>query len=254
MIKAVLVDDEKIALAGLATRLQTLCPQVTVLAQFDDPRQAVEEVPLLTPELVFLDIEMPHMNGFTLLKQLAPVQFDVIFTTAYSQYAIDALRISALDFLLKPIDPKELVTAVSKHEEKRRQHTINAHSLEAQLQLFFAAQQQPGKLSTIALPVLDGLEFIEVDSIVKVQGENVYSVFWTNTGRKIVVSRTLKETEQILSRWNFLRVHKSVIINLGYIKRYIKGAGGTVILTDGTEVEVSRRAKNEFLKRINEWS
>jgi two-component system LytT family response regulator len=252
MIKAVIVDDEKISLNALASKLQTLCPDIAVLQLYDNPKKAQQEIPSLRPDVLFLDIEMPNVNGFTLLKNIAPVNFEVIFTTAYSEYAIAALRISALDFLLKPIDANELVNAVKRLDEKLKRHSENR--LEEQLQLFFQYQKQPGQLDKIALPVLNGLEFIEVNDIIKVQGENVYSIFFLVDGRKIVVSRTLKETEQLLSRWSFMRVHKSYIINLHYIKRYTKGEGGVVELSDGSEVEVSRRSKNEFLKRINEWS
>jgi two-component system LytT family response regulator len=250
MIKAVIVDDEKISLNALASKLHALCPAVVVLQLYDNPKKAQQEIHSLRPDVLFLDIEMPSINGFTLLKNIAPVNFEVIFTTAYSEYAIAALRISALDFLLKPIDSNELVNAVKRLEEKLKQHSENR--LEEQLQLFFQHQKQPGQLGKIALPVLNGMEFIEVNNIIKVQGENVYSIFFLMDGKKIVVSRTLKETEQLLSRWSFMRVHKSFVINLRYIKRYTKGEGGVVELSDGSEVEVSRRSKNEFLKRINE--
>lgn len=252
MIKAVIVDDGQISLDAFAAKINSLCPGVTVLQLFNNPKKAQQEIPVLHPDVLFLDIEMPNINGFTLLKNIAPINFEVIFTTAYSEYAIAALRTSALDFLLKPIDSNELVNAVQRLEEK-----INSHvkgDLEEQLQLFFQYQKHPEQLDKIALPVLKGLEFVEVNNIIKVQGENVYSIFFLVSGQKIVVSRTLKETEQVLSRWSFMRVHKSFIINLKYIKRYTKGEGGVVELSDGSEVEVSRRSKSEFLKRINEWS
>jgi two-component system LytT family response regulator len=251
MIKAVIVDDEKISLNALASKINTCCPDINIVKLFDNPKKAQEEIPLLQPDVLFLDIEMPHINGFTLLKNISPVCFEVIFTTAYSEYAIAALRISALDFLLKPIDAGELTNAVKRLAEKLNQP--NKNNFEEQLQLFFQYQKHPEQLDKIALPVLNGLEFIEVNNIVKVEGENVYSIFYLNDGKKIIVSRTLKETEQVLSRWSFIRVHKSYIINLRYIKRYTKGEGGIVELSDGSEVEVSRRSKNEFLKRINEW-
>ena len=252
MITAVIIDDEQISLTALAAKINSLCPQVSILKLFDNPKKACEEIPHLRPDVLFLDIEMPNMNGFTLLKNIAPVNFEVIFTTAYSAYAIEALRISALDFLLKPIDPAELVTAVNKLEEKLTQASFRPGNLEEQLQLFFQLQKHPDRLDKIALPVLNGLEFIDINSIIKIEGENVYSVFYLSDGKKMVVSRTLKEVDRMLSKWNFIRVHKSFIINLKYISRYIKGEGGVVILSDGSEVEVSRRSKNEFLKRINE--
>src|SRR5262249_34456150 len=140
------------------------------------------------------------------------------------------------------IDSDELVNAVKRLEIKLQGHQKD--DLEEQLQLFFQYQKHPDQLTKIALPVLNGLEFVEVDTIIKVKGENVYSIFFLVNGKKIVVSRTLKETEQVLSRWSFMRVHKSFIINLRYITRYTKGEGGVVELSDGSEVEVSRRSKN----------
>src|SRR6478736_3391594 len=141
MIKAVIVDDEKISLNALAAKINTSCPNITVLQLFDNPKKAQQEIPELQPDVLFLDIEMPNINGFTLLKNIAPVNFEVIFTTAYSEYAIAALRISALDFLLKPIDTNELINAVTRLEEKLNKHSKG--NLEEQLQLFFQYQKHP---------------------------------------------------------------------------------------------------------------
>ncbi len=137
MIRAVIVDDEQISLTALAAKISVLCPQVQVVALFDNPKRAQEELPALQPDVLFLDIEMPNINGFTLLKNIAPVKFEVIFTTAYSEYAIDALRISALDFLLKPIDADELITAVNKLEERIKSNSAKRGSFEEQLNLFY---------------------------------------------------------------------------------------------------------------------
>src|SRR5262249_50069603 len=141
MIKAVIVDDEKISLNALASKINALCPDVTVLKVFDNPKIAQQEIPALRPDVLFLDIEMPTVNGFTLLKNISHVNFEVIFTTAYSEYAISALRISALDFLLKPIDSDELVDAVKRLEIKLKSHP--KEDLEEQLQLFFQYQKHP---------------------------------------------------------------------------------------------------------------
>jgi two-component system LytT family response regulator len=252
MIHAVIIDDEEISLKGLGEKIKKYCPGVTVLKLFSKAAEAVEEIKELKPDVVFLDIEMPKMNGFTFLKKCSPVNFEVIFTTAYSEYAIEALRISALDFLLKPTDAKELIAAVQRLEEKQRVKNFQQGALEQQMQLFLQhrhAAKEPGK---IALPVLNGLEFVDATSIIKVEAENVYSIFYLSGNRKMVVSRTLKEVEKMLSHWNFMRVHKSFIINLDYITHYTKGEGGTVVLSDGSEVEVSRRSKHEFLARINQ--
>jgi two-component system, LytTR family, response regulator len=251
MIQAVIIDDEEISLRALGEKISKYCPNVTVLKLFSKPSEALKEINNLKPYVIFLDIEMPKLNGFNFLKQCGQVDFEVIFTTAYSQYAIEALRISALDFLLKPIDIKELVASVERLEEKIANKQVQLGTMEQQMQLFFQYQQSTNQLVKIALPVLNGLEFVDITTIIKVEADNVYSVFYLNNGKKIVVSRTLKEIDRMLQRWNFMRVHKSFIINLNYISKYIKGEGGMVVLTDGSEVEVSRRSKNEFLARIN---
>ena len=250
MLKAVIIDDEEISGNALRDKVERFCADVNVLKSFSRPEEALIEIRDLQPDIVFLDIEMPKMNGFSFLKQYGDLSFEVIFTTAYSQYAIEALRISALDFLLKPIDSSELVEAVNRVKNKITHAGRLPNDLEQQIQIYFQ-QLQPGvPLSKIALPVLNGLEFIDLSSILKVEAENVYSRFFLNNGKKILVSRTLKETEKMLSPRNFMRVHKSVIVNLDYIRQYIKGEGGTIILSDGSEVEVSRRTKTEFLARV----
>ena len=250
MIKAVIVDDEQISLTALAAKINSLCPQVTILQLFSNPKKAQQEIPALQPDVVFLDIEMPNINGFTLLKNIVPVNFEVIFTTAYNQYAIEALRISALDFLTKPIDTKELVAAVERLRNKLENKSFQLFTLDQQLQIFLQHQTSSARTGKIALPVLNGLEFVSTDDIIKIKGENVYSLFHLAGEKKLMVSITLKEVEGMLRNLDFFRVHKSYIINLKYITRYIKGEGGMVILKDGSEVEVSRRNKLEFLKRI----
>jgi two-component system LytT family response regulator len=251
MIQAILIDDEEISLKGLSEKIKKNCPEIHVIKMFSKPEEAVLEIPSLQPDVVFLDIEMPKLNGFSFLSKCKPIAFEVIFTTAYSAYAIEALRISALDFLLKPIDAAELISAVDRLQEKLKQKEFHQGKLEQQVQLFLQHQQTPNHLNKIALPVLNGLEFVGADEIIRIEGDNTYSVFYLMGGKKMVVSRTLKDVERMVSRWQFMRVHKSSIINLNFISQYIKGEGGRVILSDGSEVEVSRRSKAEFLARIN---
>ena len=250
MIRAVIIDDEQISLKALGEKVRIHCPEVEVLKLFSKAEDAVREITELNPDVVFLDIEMPKMNGFTFLENLHPVGFEVIFTTAYSEYAIEALRICALDFLMKPIDPKELIAAVARLKERMKNKYLQSGSFERQMQLFLQYQHASMNLGKIALPVLNGLEFIDINDIIKIVGENVYSVFYLINGKKMVVSLTLKEVEIMLCNSNFFRVHKSFIVNLKYISRYIKGEGGIVVLTDDSEVEISRRNKVNFLKRI----
>src|SRR5882724_10827926 len=243
MIRAIIIDDEQISLRALGEKIRVNCPELEVVGSFNKPEDAIREIEELKADVVFLDIEMPKMNGFTFLKNLQPVQFEVIFTTAYSEYAIEALRISALDFLTKPIDNKDLIAAVERLKTRLNNKNFENKTFEEQLQIFLQYQHPATQLGKIALPVLNGLELINVDDIIKIKGENVYSVFHLTNGKKIMASLTLKEVEGMLRRSDFFRVHKSYIVNLKYISRYIKGEGGIVILTDGSEVEVSRRNK-----------
>jgi two-component system LytT family response regulator len=251
MIKAVIIDDEEISLSALGEKIRANCPGISVLKLFSRAQEAVGQIQELQPDVVFLDIEMPKMNGFSFLENCKPLNFEVIFTTAYSEYAIEALRISALDFLLKPIDTNELVKAVERLEHKMQHKTATDNQLAQQVQLYLHHLQSASQSTKIALPVLNGFEFVDASSIVKVEGENVYAIFHFANERKMVVSRTLKEVEKMLGPWNFMRVHKSFIINLNCITHYSKGEGGTVTLSDGSVVEVSRRSKQDFLARIN---
>jgi two-component system LytT family response regulator len=251
MLRAIIIDDEEISLKALGEKINAHCDDVKVLKLYIKPEEALKEIHELKPDVVFLDIEMPKMNGFTFLKNCGPVDFDVIFTTAYSEYVIDALRISALDFLLKPINIKELIAAIDRAKEKLKNKHQYRDQLDQQMQLFNHYLQPSAHIGKIAIPIINGLEFINAIDIIKVRGENVYSTLFLVDGKKIIASVTLKEAEAMLQRFGFFRVHKSFIINLKYISRYIKGEGGIVILTDGSEVEVSRRNKAEFLKAIN---
>ena len=250
MIKAIVIDDELISLKALSEKIKAHCPEVEVLQLFDRPEHALEKIGELDPDVVFLDIEMPKMNGFTFLKKIQHIKFEVIFTTAYNEYAIDALRISALDFLTKPINVKELSAAIERLKLKLKSKSLQNRNFEEQLEIFFQYQHPAVQLGKIALPILNGLEMVNVDDIIKIKGENVYSIFHFLNGKKLVVSLTLKQVENMLSRGDFYRVHKSFIVNLKYMTRYVNGKGGTVVLADGSEVEVSRRNKADFLKRI----
>jgi two-component system LytT family response regulator len=250
MIRAIIIDDEQISLKALGEKIRIHCPAIEVAGLFGRPEDAIREIEELKPDVVFLDIEMPKMNGFTFLKNCQTFNFEVIFTTAYSEYAIEALRISALDFLTKPIDAKELIAAAERLKSRLENKAFQYKSLDQQMQLFLQYQPSSRRLGKIALPALNGLEIISIEDIIKVRGENVYSIFHLVNDRKLVVSLTLKEVEAMLRHSDFFRVHKSYIINLKCITRYIKGEGGIAVLTDGSEVEVSRRNKLDFLKRI----
>jgi two-component system LytT family response regulator len=245
MIKAVIVDDEPYASQVLVTLLGRHCPGISVEAVCQHAKEAVKVIRDLKPGLVFLDIEMPHLNGFELLEMLAPVQFHVIFTTSYDQYAIKAIRFSALDYLLKPVDMDELKTAVKKVEERL------APSLPLQLDILLSKLHQPlSAVNRIALPTMDGLQMIPVDTILYCTASSNYTVLILKDRQKLTVSRTLKEIEDMLEDYPFLRVHHSCLVNLNEVKKYTRGEGGSLSMSDGAVVDVSRSRKEVLLKRL----
>lgn len=246
MIRSIIIDDEPHAAQVLQILLEKHCPEVTVVAICHAAKEAAKIVRALEPQLVFLDIEMPHMTGFELLEQLAPVNFQVIFTTSYDQYAVKAIRFSALDYLLKPVDPQELKTAVS-----RLAGMSTSLVATGQLDILMEKMRQPTALANrIALPTLEGLEMIPVDTILYCTANSNYTSLVLKNDQKLLVSRTLKEIEEMLEEHPFLRVHNSSLVNLHEIKKYIRGEGGTLLMSDGAEVAVSRSRKELLLKKL----
>lgn len=245
MIKAILVDDEPLCCQVLQTLLQKYCPEVHVIAAYNDATEALEQIKKQPPDLVFLDVEMPRMNGFQMLEQLKTIDFDLIFTTSYDQYAIKAIRFSALDYLLKPIDREELQRAVQKAVSHRQ------NPVAAQLALLFQKINQPtASITKIALPTLEGLQMVTVDEIITCRADSNYTVFFLKNKQKLVVSRTLKDIEELLEDYPFIRVHHSYMVNINEIHKYVRGEGGLVEMSDGSTVDVSRSRKEELLKRL----
>lgn len=245
MIKAIIVDDEKHSCEALSILIKGCCPQLEIAAICYSGADALQKIQQLHPQLVFLDIEMPNMNGFQLLEQLNKPDFDLIFTTSYDQYAIKAIKFSALDYLLKPVDREELEKAVQKVIKK-----IN-NTIPQQLEILLQKVNQPTiPVQRIALPTMQGLELVPVNSIISCSANNNYTEFSLRDKKKILVSRTLKETEEILEGYAFLRVHHSYIINLNEIARYIKGEGGYVIMTDDSHIDVSRSRKELLMQKL----
>jgi two-component system LytT family response regulator len=239
---AVIVDDEPQGITLLQNLIKSYCPQLTLVGTADNAEKAYQLIKTTSPSIVLLDIEMPGDSGFQLLQKFSPVPFRVIFTTAHEKYAIHAIRFSAVDYLLKPISIAELKTAVAKAISEPwtplQSGQINS----------IAAGIQSQKLSEkIALPVQDGIRFETIDEIIYCKGSNNYTYFYLRNGDKILVSRTLKEYEQLLTEHHFFRVHQSYLINLNYVKRYIRGRGGYVVMENNAELPVSTRKKEEFL-------
>lgn len=245
MIRAIIVDDEPYACQVLKTLLERHCPEVLVETVCINPNEAIKEIEARKPQLVFLDIEMPFINGFELLEKLAPVKFDFIFTTSYDQYAIKAIRFSALDYLLKPIDTQELKVAVSKVIARL------TPSLPQQLEILLAKIHQPlSVVNRIALPTMEGLELVPVDRILYCVSNSNYTILSLKDNQKLTISRTLKEIEEMLEDYAFLRVHHSNLVNLNEVRKYIRGEGGSLLMSDGNLVDVSRSKKEQLLKRL----
>jgi two-component system, LytTR family, response regulator len=245
MLRAIIVDDEPYCCDTLETMLEKYCPDVELIAICHSGEEGNDAINKLQPDLVFLDIEMPRMNGFDMLQKLGTVRFEIIFTTSFDQYALKAIRFSALDYLLKPIDKDDLQAAVKKVFQRIQK------PIAQQLQLLMQKLQQPSNpVNKIALPTLEGLQMVEVDSILYCESESNYTTFFLKTKQKIIVSRTLKEMEELLSDYSFARVHNSFLVNLAEVERYIKGEGGYLILSDGSNINVSASRKRLLLSKL----
>jgi two-component system LytT family response regulator len=246
MLKAILVDDEESNVSALKEKIGRHCPVLDIVALCYNAADAIEAINTLQPDVVFLDIEMPVMNGFLLLQNLTFKNFELIFTTAYDHYAIKAIRFSALDYLVKPIEIEELKIAVDRAAEERSK--INsAHQLDILLENLSARK---AGFQKIAIPTTEGLQFIKINDIVYLEANTNYTYIIMADSKKYLVSQTLKIFEDILPTDTFVRIHNSFIINKNFAERYIRGEGGQVVLSNGSVLDVSKRKKAEFLKAI----
>lgn len=247
MIRAIIIDDEEDARESLRLSLEKFCQEVEILAICDGPVQGLEQISRLNPDLVFLDIQMPRMSGFDMLETLGEPNFQVIFVTAHDKYAIKAIRFSALDYLLKPVDIEELVKSVQRARQKRDNKSAGSRYGG----FFFNLKNGMGSRGRLAVPTLEGMAFIDVSEIVYCGADGSYSKLHFANTPPMIVSRSLKDFEQILDSETFCRVHHSFLINLNYVSKYIKGDGGYVIMDNGDKVDVSRRKKEEFMRLIS---
>jgi two-component system LytT family response regulator len=244
-ISALIVDDELSSVQNLQQKLETFCTDVQVVATAQKPEEALLLIQHHKPDVVFLDIEMPKMNGFRMLDELKNYDFEIIFTTAYNHYAIDAIRISAFDYLMKPIAIADLQNAVQRLMAAKQNNTkekidILKHSL----------QDKKSQEDKIAIPTAEGIEFIPIKNILHIESSSNYSRIYLNNSKVITVTKLLKDFEDMLLPYRFYRIHHSHLINLQYIQKYLKADGGQVMMQDGTVIDVARRKKEEFLKII----
>lgn len=246
MLRALIIDDEANSSNALKEKLCQHFDDVTIVAVCSNGQDGIETIEGEEPDLVFLDIEMPKMNGFTMLQQLHFKNFELVFTTAYDHYAIKAIRYSALDYLVKPIEIEELRVAVDRAKEKRASSQSNQR-LELLLENIHTKKQERQRL---AVPSNSGLEFIKIESIVYLEASGNYTHFFLQDKSKYTASRTLKEFEDLLPTDTFIRIHHAHIINKNFAERYIRGEGGQVVLSNGITLDIAKRKKSEFLKAI----
>ncbi len=245
MLKAIIIDDEPYCCEILAAMLESDCPDVEIAFVCNNAKDALVAIRQHTPDLVFLDVEMPRMNGFEMLEQLPTVNFHLIFTTSYDQYALKAIRFSAIDYLLKPIDREELKKAVQKVKER-----IQA-PITQQLEILMQKIRQPSHpVNKVALPTIEGLQMIPVDTIISCESDDNYTILQLKSKKKMLVTRSLKDMEEILEQHSFIRVHRSYLVNLNEIEKYIKGDGGYLVMSDGASVDVAKNKKEVLLKRL----
>jgi two-component system LytT family response regulator len=243
-MRTILIDDEANTRDALQALLTHYCPDVTVIGQAASAETGLQLLREQTPDLLFLDVEMPLGTGFDLLDALGRVPFDIIFTTAHDRYALRAIKACALDYLLKPVGVADLRAAVAKAQRQKP-------PVAAQLSTFYDnLRGHNGTAGKVVLPTMQGFEVVDVARIVRCQADDNYTLFVLENKEKILVSRTLKEYEELFADYDFLRIHQSHLVNAAHVKRYIKGSGGYVQLTDDSIIEVSRRKKDELLHRF----
>lgn len=242
-LTAILIDDEPMALNAMERMLDKYCSNIEVIGKTKSPEEAVKLINELKPDILFLDIAMPRMDGFTLLKSISYKNAQVIFTTAYDEYALQAFKTSAADYLLKPIDAKELQQAVQKVEKRLQGDSTQNYITD----LFERLQLNNKSISTIGLPTMEGLDFVKIDTIIYCKSEGNYTQIYLLKGSRILVTRKIKFMEEKLEKDQFVRVHNSYLVNLNFVKKYLKGRGGTLIMSNGDSVPVSVRKKNDFL-------
>jgi len=247
MIRAIIVDDENASRETLKGLLKRYCKNVQVLDEADGCQSALALLKDNQPDVLFLDIQMPDGSSFKLLEDLGKIPYEVVFTTAYDQYAIKAFKYSAIDYLLKPIDPDDLINAIEKIEKKNpTEKTENSTEINVLLNNIKNSESKKIVLSTSK-----GMHVIEVINIIRCESEDYYTKFFLTDGKIIMVSHTLKDYEELLSDFNFVRPHKSHLVNVRYIKSYLRVDGGSVEMTDGTIIPVSRRKRDSIIDMIN---
>lgn len=247
LLRAVLIDDEANCLKMLEWELKNSCPEIDIIRTCSSGKEGLLAIKEEKPDVVFLDIEMPYLNGFEVLELVPEINFDVVFTTAYDKFAVRAFKSSAVDYLLKPIDGEDLRVAVDKivAKQEKDQAAVDINFLLQQLE-----DARNNRLKRIALPTFEGLTFIQTDEILYCQSDNNYCYIILRDNKKILISKTLKDVEEMIDSKAFFRVHNSYLVNLNEVANYLKADGGCLVMSNGDEVRVSRSRKDRLLEQL----
>jgi two-component system, LytTR family, response regulator len=249
-MRAILVDDDPTNSQILALKIKQITAKIDIVATFALPMEALVQIPALAPDVLFIDIDMPLLDGFGLAKQLATkTAAKVVFVTAYSQYTLQAMRLSAFDYLTKPVEPDELRQTIDRLLAQAPNNTTEQRLTQLEL-LLQNLSPNPKPIATIALPTLDSIQFVPITDIIQIEASSNYSIFYLKDKTNIMVSKTLKEYEDTLTNSSFTRVNRSTIINLMYVKAYIKRDGGYLLLQNGNEINISPNRKEDILLKL----
>ena len=249
-LKTILIDDEPRGISSMQKLLQINCPDVNVIGSYTNPDEAIEMIRNLEPDLVFLDIAMPVKNGFDLLKELKDFYFEIIFVTAHNQFTIEAFHFTAIDYLLKPVEDNLLIDAVNR-AKKRIAEKAGSKNIETFLHNL-KQKQSPQKMR-LCIPSLKGFQVIELDDILYAESSGNYTNLYFLNKPVVCTSKPMHEYEKLLEDAGFVRIHKSILVNLLHVKEYLRGEGGSVILSNGHEVEVARRKKDLLIAKMKEY-
>lgn len=251
MLRAIIIDDEPESLLAVTGQIKTFCPQVEIIASCSSAQSGIDSINTNKPDIIFLDIEMPGMTGLEMLRTFDEINFGVIFITAHNEYAVDAIKLSALDYLLKPLDTDELIGAVEKAEEKfRREKTMKRFKLMMEL---MEDREKPEKRTqgrTIGLPTFDAIIYEQLDNIVNIEAHQNYCKFYFGNREPILISKNIGTYEESLAPYNFMRVHRSHIVNLVKVHEFRRTDGGALVMKNGNSIDISRNKKEEVLKRL----
>ena len=248
-LNALIVDDEPDAVNFISSIIREYCPRLEIIGTASSAAEGINVILDREPDLVFLDVEMPHGSGFDLLAHFPHKTFDVIFITAFNHYAIKAIKFSAVDYLLKPININELIESIEKVISKRTSQSYQGANYSALFENLRTAL--PSKL---AIPTSDGMEYLNTRDIVRIEADRSYSWFFLPNNRKILVSKNLKEFQELLTDCNFFRPHNSHLINLEHVKKYIRQEGGAIEMSDGYQVPISRTRRDMFLSQMSKFA